>query len=167
MFTKIYLTITIVLCCYKKCSNFLWYFDDNSLIGSFQDKNYVYLFLRCPFSSLKLLIGFLLNALFSGGLKIFLQKHSCFFFTSKKIKYQSNLAASFDLAVTNRGIIIYTGNYTFPIAIMSVFMTKLYMQHLHSSFWFLTSYKRQLSNKRAPPSYERLTSKCSFYYKPA
>ena len=126
----------------------------------------MYLFLRCPFSSLKLLIGFLLNALFSGGLKIFLQKHSCFFFTSKKIKYQSNLAASFDLAVTNRGIIIYTGNYTFPIAIMSVFMTKLYMQHLHSSFWFLTSYKRQLSNKRAPPSYERLTSKCSFYYKP-
>ena len=31
MFTKIYLTIAIVLCCYKKCSNFLWYFDSNSL----------------------------------------------------------------------------------------------------------------------------------------
>ena len=43
-------------------------------------------------------------------------------------------------------------------------MTKLYMQHLHSSFWFLTSYKRRLSNKSAPPSYERLTSKFSFYY---
>ena len=40
------------------------------------------------------------------------------------------------------------------------------MQHLHSWFWFLTSYKRRLSNKRAPSSYERLTSKCSFHYKP-
>ena len=63
-------------------------------------------------------------------------------------------------------MIIYTGNYTFPIAIMSAFRTKLYMQHLHSWFWFLTSYKRRLSNKRAPSSYERLTSKCSFHYKP-
>ena len=30
MFTKIYLTIAVVLRCYKKCSNFLWYFDVNS-----------------------------------------------------------------------------------------------------------------------------------------
>ena len=40
------------------------------------------------------------------------------------------------------------------------------MQHLQSSFWFLISYKRRLSYKRAPPSYERLTSKWSFYYRP-
>ena len=30
MFTKMHLTIAIVLSCYKKCSNFLWYFDGNS-----------------------------------------------------------------------------------------------------------------------------------------
>ena len=30
MFTKTYLTIAIVLRCYKKCSNFLWYLDGNS-----------------------------------------------------------------------------------------------------------------------------------------
>ena len=61
---------------------------------------------------------------------------------------------------------IYTGNYTFPIAIISVFRTKLYTQLLYNPLWFLTSYKRRVSNKRVPPSYERLTAKCSFYYKP-
>ena len=37
MFAKIYLAIAIVLRCYKKCSNFLLYFDDNSpvIIGSY------------------------------------------------------------------------------------------------------------------------------------
>ena len=63
-------------------------------------------------------------------------------------------------------MIIYTGNYTLPIAIISGFRTKLHMQHLHSWFWFSTFCKRRLSNKGASPSYERLTSKCSFYYKP-
>ena len=37
----------------------------------FQEKKYVCLFLWCPFSSLKLLIHFRLNALFSGSVKIF------------------------------------------------------------------------------------------------
>ena len=85
---------------------------------------------------------------------------------SENIKYRSNLAATFNFAITSSWMIIYTGNYTFPIAIISVFRTKLYTQLLHSPLWFLTSYKRQLSNKRVPPSYERLTPKCSFYYKP-
>ena len=48
-----------------------------------------------------------------------LRKHSCFFFTLEKIKYKS------------------TGNQTFPIVIMSIFRTKLYMQHLRSLVWFL------------------------------
>ena len=59
----------------------------------------------------------------------------------RKDTVHEQLAASFDFAVTSRWMIIYTGNYTFPIAIMSVFRTKLYMQYLHSIFWFLTSYK--------------------------
>ena len=47
MFTGIYLANAIVLRCDKKYSIFLWYFDGNSpLIIYFQDKNYVYLFLR-------------------------------------------------------------------------------------------------------------------------
>ena len=56
MFTKIYLTIAIVLRCYKKCLSFLWYFDGNSPV--IICKNYVCLFLLRLFSSLKLLIGF-------------------------------------------------------------------------------------------------------------
>ena len=106
-----------------------------------------------------------------------LLNHSCFFFTSKKIKYRSNLAASSDFAVTSRRMIIYTGK-TFPIAIMSDFMPKLYMQHLRSLFWFLLtilsilsltafpliSVKSQIST--APTSYKHLTYKCSFYQKP-
>ena len=57
-------------------------------------------------------------------------KHSCFFFTLKNIKYRSNLSGSFNLAVTIRKMIIYTGHQAFPIAIMSAFRTKLYMQRL-------------------------------------
>ena len=58
MFAKFYLTVAIVLRCHKKCSKFLWYFDDNSIAVYSQYKNNVYLFLRHPFSLLKLLIGF-------------------------------------------------------------------------------------------------------------
>ena len=75
-------------------------------------------------------------------------------------------------------MIFYTGNQTFPIAMMSVFRTKLYMQHLCSFFWFLLtalsilrltavplmSVGSQISVP--PPSYKRLISKCSFYQKP-
>ena len=32
MFTNIYFTIAMVLCCHKKCLNFLWYFDGNSSV---------------------------------------------------------------------------------------------------------------------------------------
>ena len=58
-------------------------------------------------------------------------------------------------------------------------MTKLYMQHLRSLFWFLLNIRSILSLNAfpfiivvsqistAPPSYERLTSKCSFCYNPA
>ena len=63
-----------------------------------------------------------------------LRKHPCFLFTFDKIKYRSNLAARSDFTLTNRRMIIYTGK---QIAIMSVFRTKLYMQHLRSLFWFL------------------------------
>ena len=60
MFTKIYLRIAIVLRFYKKCSNFLWYFDGNSpvIICSFFSNKNVCLFLWCLFTLLKLLIGF-------------------------------------------------------------------------------------------------------------
>ena len=136
MFTsKFYLTIAIAFCCYKKCSKFLWHFDGNSLssVVYFQDKNYVYLFLWCPFSSLKLLIRFRLNALFSGSVKIFYASIRA----SSLLQKRSSTVAVWH---------IYIGNYTFPNGIMSVFRTKLYVQHLHSSFWLLTSYKRRLSN---------------------
>ena len=75
-------------------------------------------------------------------------------------------------------MIIYTGNQTLPTAIMSVFRTKLYLQHLRTLFWFLLTILNILSLTAfplisvryhicaAPPSYKRLTSKCSFYQKP-
>ena len=97
----------------------------------------MYLFLWCPFSSLKSLIAFRLNALFSGSVKI---SYASIRASSLLQKRSSTVAVW----------VIYIGNYTFPNAIMSVFRTKLYVQHLHSSFWLLTSYKCRLSNKRAP-----------------
>ena len=93
------------------------------------------------------------------------------------MKCQSNLAASSDFVVTSRRIIIYTGQ-TFPIAIMTVFRTKLYMQHIRSLFWFLLTILSILSLTAfslisvgsqisvAPLSHKRLTSKCSIYQKP-
>ena len=155
MFTsKFYLTIAIAFCCYKKCSKFLWHFDGNSLssVVYFQDKNYVYLFPWCPFSSLKLLIGFRLNALFSGSVKIFYASIRA----SSLLQKRSSTVAVW---------LIYIGNYTFPNAIMSVFRTKLYVQHLHSSFWLLTSYKRRLSNLRAPSLISVSLLNTAFYTK--
>ena len=35
--------------------------------------------------------------------------------------------ASSDFAVTNRRMVIYSGNYTFPIAIMQIFRENLYV----------------------------------------
>ena len=116
-----------------------------------------------------------LNASFSGGPENILWKHSCFLFTLEKIKYRSNLAEDSDFVVTSKRMIIYTGNYTFSIAIMSVFMVKLYKQYLRCLFWLLLtilsmfsltafpfiSFHPQIST--APPSYKRLTSKYSFY----
>ena len=51
----------------QKLLKFLWYFHCNSPLVYSQNKNYVYLFLWCPFSSLKLLTDFGLNASFSGA----------------------------------------------------------------------------------------------------
>ena len=42
-------------------------------------------------------------------------------------------------------MIICIGNYTFPIAIMLVFRTKLYLQHLPSLFWLLLTIPSILS----------------------
>ena len=92
----------------------------------------MYLFLWCPFSSLKLLIGFRLNALFSGGLKIF---------------YGSIRVSSLHQKKTSTGAIWLQALISLKQADESVFRTNLYMQHLHSSFWFLASSKRWLSNK--------------------
>ena len=69
MFTKIYLTIEF--CAATKIArifySILMVILSHLQLVYFQDKNYVYLFLWCPFSSLELLIGFRLNASFSGG----------------------------------------------------------------------------------------------------
>ena len=56
-----------------------------------------------------------------------LLKHFYFFFTLEEIKYSRNFAASSDFALADRGMIMYSG-----IAIMSVFWTELYVQHLRS-----------------------------------
>ena len=64
-------------------------------------------------------------------------------FAKKKAKF--NLAASSDFAVTGRRMINYIGNKTFPIVIILVFRTKLYMQHLRSLFWFLLTIMSILS----------------------
>ena len=98
----------------------------------------MYFFLWYPFGSLKLLIGFRLNALFSGGLKIF---------------YGSIRVSSLHQKRSVTGAFWLQALISLWQADESVFRTNLYMQHLHSSFWFLVSSKR-------------LTSKCSFYYKP-
>ena len=74
VFTKIYLKIGLFCVATKKARIFngiLMVIFSHLWLVYFQDKKYVYLFLWCPFSLLKLLIGFRLNALFSGGLKIF------------------------------------------------------------------------------------------------
>ena len=47
-------------------------------------------------------------------------KHFCFHFILEEIKYSCNLAASSDFTVTDKGMIISTGNYTFPVAVMTV-----------------------------------------------
>ena len=131
MFTKIYLTISIVLYCYNICSNFLWYFDGNFpviICSQFIFKAKIMCICFCgDCFSFKRVVQF--------GRENVLWKHSYFSFTFKKIKYKSNLPTSSDFAVTSRRI-IYSDIQTFPI-IMSVFRTKLCMQHLRSSFWFL------------------------------
>ena len=73
MFTEIYLTIAIVLRCYKKCSNFLWYFDDDSPVFSLFSKQKLSVFVSVvPFQLIKIANCLLfLNASFIGGLKIF------------------------------------------------------------------------------------------------
>ena len=76
MFTKIYLAIAIVLHCYKKCSNFLWYFDDNSpvIICSYlisKQKSCAFVSV-VPFQLLEIADWFsFLAELLSGGLKVF------------------------------------------------------------------------------------------------
>ena len=64
------------------------------------------MFLWCPFSTLKLVIGFPLNALFSGGLKIF---YWSILVPSLQVQEQSGSSSS-DFAATSRRMIIYTGN---------------------------------------------------------
>ena len=133
-----------------------------------------------PFLLVKIANWFsFLNASFSCVLKIFYRSifffFFFFFFTLEKIKYRSSLAASSDFTVTSGRLIIYSGNWTFPIVIMLVFTTKSYMKYLRSLFWFLLIISSILSLtafplisignpiSAVPPSYERLTSKCSFF----
>ena len=58
------------------------------------------------------------------------EKFKCCSFAKKKAIF--SLAASCDFVVTGRIMINYIGNKTFPIVIMLVFRTKLYMEHLRS-----------------------------------
>ena len=132
----------IVLYCYKKCLNVLWYFDGTSAVitcSQFIFKTKVMCICFCGALSARLNceLVFVFKCPVQWWPENILQKHSCFFFTLEKIQYRSNLAASSDFAVTSRRMIIYTGNQTFPIGIMSVFKTRLYIQHLRSLFWFL------------------------------
>ena len=170
MFTKIYSTIAIVLCCAATKNDRIFYgilmVIHSSVVSLFSRQKLCVFVSVVPFHLVKSANWFSFKYFVQWWPENILRKHLCFFFTSEKIMYRSNLVASFDFAVISGLMIIYTGNYTFPIAVMSVFRTKLYMQHLQSTFWFLTSYKRRLSYKRVSPSHERLTSKCSFYYKP-
>ena len=131
MFTKLYLTAVIVLRCYKKYSNFLWYFYGNSpeiICSQFVFKTKIMCICFC---------GVLFKCVLLWWPENTLRKHSWFFFALEKIKCMSNLAASYDLAVTSRRMIMYTGNQTFPMAKMSAFRTKRCMQHIPSLFWFL------------------------------
>ena len=138
---KIYLAIAIVLRCYKKCPNFLWYFDGNSpviICSQFSFKTKI-----VPFQHFKIANWFSFRSVVQQWPENILRKHSFFFFTLQKIKYRSNFAPSSNFAVTRRKMIIYTGNQTLPFGIMSFFRTKLYMPHLHSFFWFLLTILRK------------------------
>ena len=68
------------------------------------------------------------------------------------------MTASSDFAVTNRRMVIYSGNYTFPIAIMQIFRENLYVTFMylilvftnytkHSQPYRVSSYKRRVSNQ--------------------
>ena len=70
--------------------------------------NSVCLFMWCSFSSLKLLIGFLSSASFSGDLKIFYGSILVSSLRLEKIKYRSYLGARSDFTVKRRRMIIYT-----------------------------------------------------------
>ena len=96
----------------------------------------MYLFQWCPFSSLNLLIGTENFRLVVAGK--YVTESFFFFFMLEKIKCRSNLAASSDFTVTSRRVVIYTVNWTFPVAIMS---------GLRSLFWLFFLVCRPLQLK--------------------
>ena len=144
MFTKIYFTIAIVLRCNKKCSNFLWYFDGNSVVSLISRQKLCVLVSVVSFQLVEfanwnwniLLIGTENVRLVVAG-KYFTEYFFSFFML-EKIKCRSNLAASSDFTVTSRRVVIYTVNWTFPVAIMS---------GLRSLFWLFFLVCRPLQLK--------------------
>ena len=78
MFTEIYLTMAIVLHCYKKCSNFLWYFNDDSPVFSLFSKQKLSVFVSVvPFQLIKIASYLLfLNASFPVAWKYFREAFS-------------------------------------------------------------------------------------------
>lgn len=55
----------------------------------------------------------------------------------RKDKYRSNLTTSSDFPFYRQKNDYLTVDWTFPVALMSVFRTKRYMQYLRNLFWFL------------------------------
>ena len=90
MFTKIYLTVAIVLYCYKKYSHFLWCFNGNSLssvVSLFSRRKLCVFVSLVSFQLVKIANWFSFKCFIYWFPENTLSKHSCFFFTSEKIKY--------------------------------------------------------------------------------
>ena len=180
MLTNIYLTIAIVLRCATKNARIFYgilmiIFPQSSVVTLFHTQKLCVFVFGVPFHLVKIANWFsFLNASFSVGLKICYGSILLSSLSSKN-QVQKQFGCKLWFCLTSRRMIFYTGNQTFPIAMMSVFRTKLYMQHLCSFFWFLLtalsilrltavplmSVGSQISVP--PPSYKRLISKCSFY----
>ena len=135
MIRKIYLTITIILCCFEKCSSFygilMVILPYSSVVCLFSRQKLCVFISVVPFQLVKIAYWFSFKCVVQWRPENILRKRFCFFFTLEKIKYRSNLVASSDFAVTSRRMIIYTAIQTFSIAIN--FICNIY----HSLFWFL------------------------------
>ena len=64
----------------------------------------------CPFSSLKLRIGFRLNVSFSVGLRMFYGSFLFLLYVRKDQVQEKYMTASSGFALNSRRMIIYTGN---------------------------------------------------------